>query len=382
MEIFYLLCLIPLTVAVVAKIWFRHTISWLEFAAQGAIGVVFLAIVYFTGTYSAMADTEIHNGRVTQKVREHDSYIESYSCNCRSVKVGKTSTTQCSTCYRTHYTVDWYLKSTIGNISIDSADWTSRAVYALPNPSSYDQAVVGEHCAKTSSYSNYIKAAPDSIFHNVGVFDKKLTAMVPEYPYVRDIYKRNNVLTVGISRDQHIEALESSIDDALKNLGKKKQVNINVVIANTDNRLFRYALEREWLGGKKNDVTVVIGAPEYPNIKWVQAFTFANSADNNLLTTSIRNELLNLQSTGHNLTSPQIVANMITQLVDQQYRRKSMEDFEYLKDSIEPPTWVLVLSIVLSILLGGGLTYYFHHNEIGGSPRRNTYRSNYNRFKP
>lgn len=369
METFYLLCAIPLTIAIIAKFYFYSSINWVEFGLQAMTGVILLTVVYFTGTYSAMTDTEIINGRVTEKVREHGDYIESYQCNCRTVKTGKITTTQCDTCFRNHYTVDWYLKSTIGRISIDSADWTSRAVYALPNPSPYTQAIIGEHCSKTNRYTNYIKSTPDSIFHNVGAFDKSLLAMVPKYPQVHDIYKKNSVITVGIKRDTVIEQLDRTINDSLKNLGAKKQVNINVVIARTDKEMFSYVLEREWIGGKKNDVTVVIGAPEYPKIKWVRAFTVANSADNNVLTVSLRNDLLEMQS----LENPNAVARIITTNVEKHFKRKSMKSFEYLKDEIEPPVWVIVLSIILSIAIGIGLTYFFHYNEIGGTGRHRYY---------
>jgi hypothetical protein len=309
---------------------------------------------------------------VTEKVREHGSYIESYQCNCRTVRSGNTTTTHCDTCYRTHYTVDWYLKSTIGNIQIDYADRTSRSVYSLPNPKEYTQAKIGEHCAKNSEYTNYIKATPESIFHNVGLIDKKLEALVPEYNYVRDIYKRDNVVTAGLKRDANIEKLDLAIANELRELGKKKQVNINIVIAKTPDKNFRYVLERKWLGGKKNDVTVVIGAPNYPKIEWVDAFTFANSADNNTLTVNLRNDLNTFKGL-YTIEQSDWLAKVITQNVDKHYKRKSMKDFEYLKDSIEPPTWILVLSILLSILLGIGLTYFFHQNEIGGGRTRFNY---------
>lgn len=369
METFYLLCAIPLTIAIIAKFFFHHSITWTEFAIQAVAGVLILAGVYFAGTYSAMADNEIINGQVTNKVRDHGHYIESYSCNCRSVRSGNTTTTRCDTCYRDHYTVDWYLESTIGRISIDSADWTSRAVYALPNPSRYTQAKIGEHCSKTSSYTNYIKATPESIFHSVGALDKSLLAMVPEYPRVHDIYRKNSVVTVGIKRDANIEQLDRAINDSLKTLGAKKQVNVNVVIARTNKEMFSYVLERQWIGGKKNDVTVVIGAPEYPKISWVSAFTIANSADNNMLTVSLRNALLDMKT----LENPNAVAGTITTNVEKHFKRKSMKDFEYLKDEIEPPVWVIVISIILSIAIGCGLTCFFHYNEIGGTRRRRYY---------
>jgi len=41
-----------------------------------------------------------------------------------------------------------------------------------------------------------------------------------------------------------------------------------------------------------------------------------------------------------------------------------MKDYEYLKDDIQPPTWVIILAIIIAFGMSIGLTFYFHRNEI------------------
>lgn len=376
MEPFYLICFIPIAIAVGAKIFLHHSINWLEFTLQILAGLLVVLAVYSAGAYSATWDTEVWNGQVTEKRRDHGHYERSYSCNCRTTKIGNTTSTTCDTCYEDRYTVDWYFNSTIGRISIDHKDSGSRRVYSSSDPTLYANASVGDHCAKDVSYTNYIKAAPDSIFHNVGLINTDLAKKVPEYNFVYDLYKRNVVHTISIPRDQNIRTMEETLQEGIKTLGPKKQVNVNVVVTDTPNENFRYALEREWLGGKKNDVTVVFGAPKYPEVAWVQVFTFGNSNGNNLLVSKLRNDLLFAKDVYTLEQAPDIFARIILNDVDEYFERKSMKEFEYLKDEIEPPTWVIILCILLSFLFGIGLTYIFHKKEISitSNYRNNTFK--------
>lgn len=358
METFFLLCLIPVAIAVTAKAIFHYEITWAEMAAQIGAGALLLAILVGAGTAFATHDEEVLNGRVTGKVRDHGHYVESYSCRCRSVKSGNTTTTRCDTCYRDHYTVTWYLNSTVGKITIDHKDRTSRSVYRSPDPHAYQEVQIGQHCAAMNSYTNYVKGAPDSLFHKVGLAaDKNLT--VPKYPSVHDIYKFTRVIPVGLNRDSIMVDLDEQLDAALSTLGTKKQVNINVIIAKTNNKNYGDMVENEWIGGKKNDVNIVINAPQYPKIDQVKVFTFGRTADNNGVAIRIRNDLMGIGS----LENPTKVSEVITTNVEKHFKRKSMKDYEYLKNEIEPPMWVIVLCIILSIGLGCGLTYYFHKNE-------------------
>ena len=45
------------------------------------------------------------------------------------------------------------------------------------------------------------------------------------------------------------------------------------------------------------------------------------------------------------------------------FTRMNEENYEYLSSEIEPPTWVLITSFILGLILSIGLTWYFHRNQ-------------------
>ena len=56
--------------------------------------------------------------------------------------------------------------------------------------------------------------------------------------------------------------------------------------------------------------------------------------------------------------------------IEKHYKKMNMEDYEYLKDNIEPPTWVLILAAIVSIGGSIGLTFFFYKNDVFGTERK------------
>ena len=348
METYLFVMAIPIIWALFAYYMWSVTVTLKETGIQVGIMALLISAVYMAGYISQTSDTEIWNGEVVKKERIHDDYEQSYSCNCRMVSCGKDCTTsQCDTCYETHYTVDWNGKTTVGNVSFKSLDSTSTSVYASKDPQNYLNCKIGEPASIEHSYTNYIKAVPDSLF-KAGSPTK---ANVPNYPKVHSLYKLNRVLNVGSKIKT--KQLNDYLNNELKKLGKKKQVNIIVLFTNNPNPQYRYDVERSWLGGKKNDVVVLIGT-DNNKILWADVMTWALNIGNELFHVKLRDDLTNLDTVGQ----------VIIKNVKNHYDRPQMKDFEYLKDSIEPPTWMLYIVFFISIFGSVGLTFYFHKNEV------------------
>ncbi len=362
MEMFFLLLLVPVVWALIAKRVLHETITWQEMGIQMAISCVLVAIVYAAGSYSKTADVEIWNGQITSKHRDHGHYLRSYSCHCYTscTTVGKTQSCRqiCQTCYEDRYTVNWYLKSTLGDIGLQSYDRTSRSVYNEPDPASYIAAYVGEPCSKEKGFTNYVKAVPESLFNSKegALRLKKFESMIPAYPRVHSHYHVNRVISVGVKvpdlKDWTLKTAEH-----LRYLGPEKEANIIIVFANTTDQTYRYALEQAWLGGKQNDVIVVMGTPQYPKVAWADVITFGQNAGNGMLAVDIRDRIM---KTG--VADATATTGIVASSVNKHFKRKHMEDYEYLKDEIQPPTWVLILAFLLAIGSSIGLTYVFHRN--------------------
>ena len=244
-------------------------------------------------------------------------------------------------------------------------------MYNTPDPADYTAAYVGEPCSDARGYTNYIKAVPDSLFNMEASEFEQFDSLIPSYPEVYGKYHVDHVITMGMGANVPIRDWNNYLAGKLKKLGPASQANIIVILVNTADITYRHALEAAWLGGKKNDVIVMAGVTEYPKIDWVDTITLGQNADNGLLTVKIRDELTALGT----IESGQAVIDTVATNVAQHFDRKPMADFEYLKDDIEPATWVVITAFILAFLLSAGLTWAFHvYDPFGSGYSRRRYR--------
>lgn len=372
--------LIPL----LAKIKFNHALTVKEIAAQGAIMSLLCSALYFGGTYSSLSDVQILNGQVVSKTFKKQScpsgwtdWSDSFCSNydTRSVYThtscsgsGKDKT--CTRHYKTQYHYDyswekrWYATTSFQRHQIKRVNKRGDK-----EPARWTRTNVGDPASIQQSYVNYMKAAAHNIINpNKGVMER-YKGKVPAYPSgIHDYYKSHKVLFHGVSVKDHA-AWQLKLGNILKTVGPKKQANIVVLLTSIQDPDYRYAVEEEWVGGKKNDIIVVIGV-DAGNIKWTDTITLAGNAGNELMTVKMRDSILDHK------TLDITVLDTISSTVLKHFDRKAMKDFEYLKEQIEPPAWVIYTCYIMSLLLGLGLTAYFIKNDPFEGRR-----SNYTSFK-
>jgi hypothetical protein len=351
------LLLFPLAWPFIAKAIWKHEITLGELGANIGIGVVVVLIGWFAGRSLQTSDYEVLNGQVTSKSSRHVSCDHSYSCNCRQTCSGsgknKSCSTTCDTCHEHSYDVDWNLFTSVGTLRIDRIDRRG-----IGEPPRYMRAQVGDPVAQSHSFTNYVKAAPDSLF-NTAIEQKALMQfdkLIPQYPgNIYDYHYINRVLTQGVAVPDVTE-WNRDLAMRLRNLGPTKQVNAVILFTNQKDPQYATALRAAWLGGKKNDVIVVMGTPSYPAIDWVRVISWT---DEELFKVQLRDDLLDLKTVDRTA-----VLNQVEQHIATQFKRKHMKDFEYLQSDIKPPTWALILLIMLSIGSSLGASLYFARNDV------------------
>lgn len=381
--------LVPLFLSVGTVLGMRRLgvgFTWGQLVGSCAGGLVISALLLF-GAFAAgkgmkTHDTEILNGQVTSKTREHGHYLESYECNCTTSTDSKGNTTRtCQTCYRDHYTVTWSCNSTIGRFRIDHLDRTSRSVYNAPDPARYTQIAKGDPVSRRSGYTNYIKAVPASLFRPAQAEVRaKFANMLPAYPdRVYDIYRINRVVGAGVSVP-NAKAWNEAISNMLRTLGPSHEVNAVVVFAKTDDEDFFYALQDAWVNGKKNDVVVVVGVEDF-NSKplWVNVMALTKS---NLFQVKLADRLRGLDS-----LTPDTVVGAMEDIIRTDFKRRPMAEFAYLDAEIDPPAWLMWLTMGFIVAAYAGFWFYvLRHRHVGsysryGIPRwsRHTSSSSYGR---
>jgi len=346
----WFILLIPLLVAWFAKFILKDTITWKEMGLQMAVSCLIVGLVIGGGMYSQVHDTEIYNGRVLKKYQDKVSCSHSYSCNCTTSTDSKgNSYTSCDTCYEHSWDYNWVVEASYGDtVNINRVDRQGKH-----EPPMFTQVKINEPFSQEHSFTNYIKAVPESIFSEEQVCTDESLAMVPNYPRVHDYYRMNRVQVNGVPLKNH-KAWNDGLNEISKKWGASLEVNPIIQFVKTDDPTYEYALTKKWLGGKKNDVTVIFGIKEYPKIDFVRVVSWENEE----LKHYLRNQLELFDKIDDEYR--EYALNTIKDNLNLYYDRMQMADYEYLKDQIDPPMWSIVTGFILALILSGGLTWYFH----------------------
>lgn len=348
METLLIILFVPILIPIIAKFVMHKDVTWKELGVVLAVTLFLTSVTYLLGYYRDDGDRAVISGQVTGKERDVVSCSHSYKCHCYTTyhtdsKGVSHSQEHCSTCYDHDFDVDWLVKSTLWTYTISRIDRQG-----LDQPNRWSIVKVGDPVADVSSYVNYIKAVPESLFHQVDTL--KFKKILPAYPdKVYDYYKVNRTVVAGPIKVTDLRVWNSEINEVLKTLGPKKQVNLVVVLAGVSDASFSNALEAHWLGGKKNDVVVVLGVPAYPKIAWVRVFSWSK---NKLVNVVIRDEVMSLGT-----ASPSAVVGVASKAISTNFVRRPMKDFEYLRNEVEPPMWVVVFALILGLIASTTLTY-------------------------
>lgn len=320
-------------------------------AVQLAVTGISAAIVY----NSAISDTEVWNSRVVGKKKDWTSCEHSYSCNCRSCNCD--SKGRCSRCCDTchEHTNDWnwnVYTSTQETIRISRIDKRGSQ-----EPPRWTAVYLGEPVSTPHSFDNYVKASSDSLFRKSGQTNKFI-GLLPEYPLgVYDYYRLNRIVLVNGARIEGRDAWRKDIDELNAEIGASKQVNIVLVFARGLPPDYFYALEQAWIGGKKNDVIVVMGVSDKGWIEWANTMSWES------------NEIFKIKMRDALIDGPLDRSHAIQAIGDNikmYHKRKPMAEFEYLKSAITPSVTEWVVTLIIGLLVSVGMSIFFHKNETFG----------------
>ena len=348
-----LLMLLPLIIGIVGMFLSKGRINWKEFLVMEAVVLVVIGTGYLLASMRDISDTEIWSGRVVGKHAAEVSCAHSYSCNCTSSTDANGNTTEtCQTCYEHSYDMEYGITTTNG----EHLDFALEDRQGLTVPERYQRAYKDEPTAIKHSFNNPLKASPDSILRRRDAKDG-FEKWLPPYPsFAYDYYYVNRFFSEGFRLPP---ADEKQWNWALMNLnadvGLTKQANVIVgLIKNADPR-YEFALEQAWLGGKKNDVIILAGVPDYPRIAWVRVLSWSNSED---FKVRLRDDLMLLTADRQS----QII-DTIKRNVQSGYVRREFSDFDYLAAAVQPSTTATMWLLGIGLVVCGGLSVYFYKED-------------------
>lgn len=368
------LIIFPVIFALIGRIFWSDKFSWYEVGIQMFICVAFSTIIYMTGRYMGAKDYELLNGEVTHKETLKQScprgWRDSTDWFCteyetRTIQDGYTCTSdskgnsRCEPKYKTQYRYiyPWEKKYLVrSNLN---TDFYIRRIdpQGAKEPPRFTEVAIGDPVSVHHAYDNWVKAAYLSIFHEDGEAEEKYKEILPEYPInIYDYYKVDRVIGVGVEVDP---SWSVALSHKLKHLGPQRQMNAVVVLVDADlaGEDFSYALRRYWRGFKKNDAVVVMGVfGRDLNLQWATVMSWSKKDIFNVV---LRNTLLESRN------KPVEMGAVIEHLYDvgmNHYERRSMKEFEFLKDEIPTPTFVIILALIFCVGGSIGLHVLFRNH--------------------
>lgn len=352
MIFFFSILGICLVVTTISYFFSGGGICWKEVLLMIGIQTVVAGISAAISYHASMTDDEIWNSKVVNKTQDRVSCSHSYCCRHGTCGSGKNKYTCCkSTCYRHPYDFDWNVRAENGERwEISRIDSQGTIM-----PPRWNIVQMGEPTASEHSYDNFIKAASGSLFRREGAVEK-YQRFLPQYPGdVYDYYRLSRLVLVNGAQVPDSQYWIDDISKLNSEIGQKTQSNIIVVVVKGLEPDFYYALEQHWLGGKKNDVVLVMNLDAARKPTWVQVMAWER---NDIFKIKVRDELIAKET-----VERWDVYNVLSRNIVKYHQRKPMADFEYLTASFTPSVTHWVVTTIIGLLISIGLSVYFHHNE-------------------
>lgn len=351
MSILFLLA-IPLLIAAIGFFAGKGKIDPRELGIQVAVVLIAVLVPYAIALHGKTSDTEIWNGVVASKTVSNVSCCHPYCCRtCESCSTDSKGNRTCSsyccqTCYVHSHDVEWdAMSSNDENVYSNGCNSPGTS-----EPQRWTQIVIGEPTAVEHDYTNYIKGSPDTLMRRTGASDT-YGQFVPEYPRVYDLYRADRFLVVGAMVPNR-GPLNQRLSEINAKLGRQKKVNIDVIVTAVADERYLEAVREKWLGGKINDVVVVVGVDgDTLKIRWAGVISWTH---NETLKVDLRNKILDMDV----LDAPKLLDAVEDEVVVK-YDHIRISEFEYLNASITPSTtfklWLGAIAIILSL----GLEIFF-----------------------
>lgn len=356
-------------------VWRRHCIVWWEAAILLVAPLALVVGARQFIEYVQTQDSEYWGGYALNVYYDEpwDEYIHktcSRECCCSTDTKGNRS---CSTEYYDCSYVDyhpaaWELKDSNGrgfNITRErfeelAARWQSRQFVEMNrNYHSLDgnrymatwsgAAETIEPTATEHYYTNRV-AVSDSIFRFPTVDPK--TYGLFEYPGIYDGYKQQVVL--GYKGADGVEA-ERKFEFINAMLGRKKQLRVFVLVFADKPLEAGMDQEAYWQGGNKNEFIVAVGTDAAGTVRWAYPFSWTEVDS---LKIDARNYFVD--RTGQPLALSEF-ADWLGPHLDERWVRLEFARWQSL--AIDPPTWTIIVTYVLTVGMCAGIAYWCVHNE-------------------
>lgn len=365
---------IPLIIAIILYKYFKHETAWWEFT------VPILASLIFTFSMKLLIETvqvssKEYWGSLVERVEYYEDWDEwitqtcSRSCCCDSKGENcGTETYDCS--YRLYHPAYWQIITTNGEVVSISESEYNKIKRQFGNESFTDlgrdyymddgdkyhstwnsDSVTAIPVTTLHYYENRVKASDQSVFHYQEVSESDIAKyQLKEYPEITGYYKMQSVIGDS-SQDALLSDKQFNYINGL--LGHKKEVRVFVLIFKNQPIEAGLYQEWHWSGGNMNEFVICVGIDKERNVKWCKPISWTTSE---ILKAEVKSFVQNQKK-----LNLQELASFTKDKVEKQFVRRNFKEFDYL--TVEPPTWAVILTYILTLAINIGLSFWIINNE-------------------
>lgn len=378
---------IPIVAALVLFAVFKHKVLWWEYLLPTLSCLVLILIASFASECGQTTDTEYWGGIVT-KAEYYEYWDEEVPCThpkyCTRTTTdskGRMTTESYQCGYQHWYDVEehppyWKVVNTNGESIRISKGKYRQLVRKFGNQKFVDLhrdyheedgdkyvSIWGgkrrnaEPTTTVRIYENRVQAS-NSVFNYPEVPVKKIRQYgLHRYPQISRYYFMRPIL--GNAGPQTREA-EKLLDYYNGTLGAKKQVRVFILVFQNQPREAGLMQEALWKGGNKNEFVLTVGL-DGQKVDWAHVFSWTKKERLKLDAEAFVEE----QDTFDPVTTAKWLGKNLTR-----FERRPFAEFEYLH--VAPPTWAIILTYVLTLLVTIGTSVFVVVNKYDDkNPRGN-----------
>jgi hypothetical protein len=187
-----------------------------------------------------------------------------------------------------------------------------------------------------------------------------------EYPEINN-YRCKAIL--GYS-DPAYRAAAHRLDIINAKLGARKKIRAMILVFADKPMAAAVAQQNYWKNGNKNELIICVGVDKQKQVQWSYVFSWTEVEK---LKVDVRSKVI--EQAGETLNLLPII-EWLGPEIEEHWVKKSFDDFDYL--TVEPPTWMVVLTFVLTILASAISSLWVVHNQYReGMVQRRRYRRRY-----
>ena len=209
----------------------------------------------------------------------------------------------------------------------------------------------------TKNYTNRVQTAK-SRFNYEDISDKEAKRDgLFAYPEQFDYYRQHAILGLdSIKSGYELERIQRQFEFFDGYYGKRKHVKLFVLLFYDKPQSIAFKQEAYWVGGNDNELVVCISMNRQTHeLQWTKAFSWC---ENKRVIVDCREDIMN--SKYFNADS---VYAAIANTVEQNFTPRDLDKpFSYMQ--VEIPTWAIVVTFILAILVTAGTSYWAVTNDL------------------